>query len=97
MGAEASATRHLGKGGRKGPALRCGAVAYSLAAGAAATLAAALASALVDSVLAKRILWIAVAVAVAVGAGLWQANRPAMASPPGSDRHPQETRSGFPH
>ena len=52
---------------------KTGAIAFLLGVGAASTLAAALASLLVDSVLAKRVLWVVVAVTFAAGAGVWRA------------------------
>ncbi|TXS46580.1 hypothetical protein EAO75_28265 [Streptomyces sp. uw30] len=96
MGAEASAVQHSGNGERKRPATLSGAVTFSLGAGALATVTAALASLLVDSVLAKRILWVAVALAVAVGAGVWRAGCAAMTSPPDSGRLPQGSRTSSP-
>jgi len=89
MGAGASAMQHSGKRTRKRSAVVGGAVTYALSAGAAATLAAALASLLVDSVLAKRILWVVVALSVAVGTGVWRAGHTTMPSPPGPDRLPE--------
>lgn len=74
-----------------------GAVTFTLAVGAAATLAAAVASVLVDSVLAKRVLWVAVTLAVAVTAGLWRAGTSsAMASVPDPDRLPHGSQAGSP-
>ncbi len=96
MGAEASAVQHSGKGEGKRSVILSGALTFSLGAGALATVSAALASLLVDSVLAKRILWVVVAVAVAVGAGLWRAGHTAMTSPPDSDRLPQDSRTSSP-
>ncbi|KAB1139191.1 hypothetical protein F7R91_40825 [Streptomyces luteolifulvus] len=95
MGAGASAVQHLGKKTSKRPAV-LGVVTFTLGAGAVATLAAALASLLVESVLAKRVLWVVVAVAVAVGAGVWRAAYGATSSPPGSDRLPHDARTGSP-
>lgn len=90
MGAEASAVQQSEKKAWNRFALTTGLVAFALGAGALATLAAALASLLVDSVLAKRILWVTVAVAMAVGAGVWKAGYVTAApSRPGSDRLPQ--------
>ena len=89
MGAGASAVQHSGKRTRKRSAMVGGAVTYALSAGAAATVAAALASLLVDNVLAKRILWVVVALSVAVGTGVWRAGVGTMSSPPGQDRLPE--------
>ncbi|MES5818500.1 hypothetical protein [Streptomyces sp. RG80] len=88
MGAEASAVRQSGKKRSKRDVVIGGALAFALAVGALATLAAALASLLVDSLLAKRILWVTVAVGVSVGAGVWKAGH-VMATPSGSGRLPE--------
>ncbi|WP_159072379.1 hypothetical protein [Streptomyces sp. CMB-StM0423] len=53
-----------------------GTVAYCLAVGAAATILAAVLSLLVDSVVAKRVVWLVVLVGVAVAAGIWRALTP---------------------
>lgn len=73
-----------------------GLVAFFLAAGAMATVAAAAASLLVESVLVKRVLWVVVALAVSVGAGLWRATHSFTASPQGYDRLPYAPKAGSP-
>ncbi len=92
MNAEASAVRRSGL--RRGAAAAGGAITFTLSVGVLATLAAAFASMLVDSVLAKRILWVAVAVAVAVSAGVWRAGYGTTTSPPGSDRPRYDSPAG---
>jgi hypothetical protein len=62
-----------------------------------ATLAAATASTLVDSVTVKRILWVAVALSVAVSAGLWRAGVASTVSSQDSDRLPHGSQAGSPH
>jgi len=47
-------------------------VVYCLAVGAGATVTAAALSLLVESILAKRVVWLTVTVGVSVGAGIWR-------------------------
>ncbi|CAL9402738.1 hypothetical protein SUDANB145_01499 [Streptomyces sp. enrichment culture] len=93
MNAEASAVRRSG-GKRRAGVLVGGVITFTVTAGTLATLAAAVASMLVDSVLAKRILWVTVAFAVAVGAGVWRAGNGPTTSPPGSDRPRYDSQAG---
>lgn len=95
MGAGASAVERSGKTTGRRPAA-VGAVIFTVGAGAVATLAAAVASLMVEGVLVKRVVWVVVAVAVAVAAGAWRAGRGLTASPPGSDRLRNGPRTGSP-
>jgi hypothetical protein len=99
MGVGGSAAERPGGKARERLAAYGGTVTFSLTVGAAATLAAAVASVLVDSVLAKRVLWVAVALAVAVTAGLWRAgtSSAATAPAPDPDRLPYGSRAGSRH
>ncbi len=94
MGIEKSAARRRGGEGRSvglaPPAL------FLLAVGAVATSTAAAASLLVESLPAKRVLWVAVLLAVSVSAGLWCGRYSVTASPPSSDRLPYVPRAGSP-
>lgn len=67
-----------------------------LAVGTVATSTAAAASLLVESVPAKRLLWMAVLLAVSVSAGLWCGRHSVTASPPSSDRLSYVPRAGSP-
>lgn len=97
MDAEASAVQRLGRKARSRSAAVGGAITFTLAVGVVATLAAAAASMLVDSVVFKRVLWVSVAMIVAVSAGLWRAGVSPTVPPPDSDRLPYGSRAGSPH
>jgi hypothetical protein len=92
MNAEASAVQR--SGGRRGAVVVGGVLTFTLSVGAVATLAAAVASMLVDSMVAKRVIWVAVAMAVAVSAGVWRAGTGTTTSPPGSDRPRYDSQAG---
>lgn len=99
MEAGASAVHRPRRKARSRAAAVGGAITFTLLAGAVATLAAAAASALVDSVTVKRILWVVVALSVAISAGLWRAGTaPTVSpSPQDSDRLPHGSPAGSPH
>ena len=97
MGAGALAVQRLGRNARSRSATVGGAITFTLAIGFVATLAAAAASMLVDSVVFKRVLWVSVAVIVAVSAGLWRAGASPTVPPPDSDRPPYGSQAGSPH
>lgn len=97
MDAGTLAVQRLGRKARGRPAAVGGAITFTLAVGLVATLAAAAASMLVDSVVFKRVLWVSVAMIVAVSAGLWRAGVTPTAPPPDSDRPPYGSRAGSPH
>ena len=92
MNAEASEVRR--SAGRRSAVVVGGVLAFTVSVGAVATLAAAVASMLVDSVLAKRLLWVSVVAAVAVGAGVWRAGNGAIPSLLGSDHPRYDSRAG---
>lgn len=96
MDAGASAARHPGGRARSRSAVVGGAITFTLVVGIVATVAAAAATTLVDSVVLKRVLWVSVAVIVAVAAGLWRAGTSPTAPPPDSDRLPYGSRAGSP-
>ncbi len=92
MNAEASAVGR--SAGRRSAVVVSGVLTFTVSVGAVATLAAAVASMFVDSVLAKRLLWVTVAVAVAVGAGVWRAGNGAIPSLLGSDHPRYDSQAG---
>lgn len=94
MGAGTSAVQCLGRNARSRSATVGGAITFTLAVGCVATLAAATASMLVDSVFFKRVLWVSVAVIVAVSVGLWRAGVSPTVPPPDSDRLPYGSQAG---
>ncbi|MEV8064624.1 hypothetical protein AB0P32_00525 [Streptomyces sp. NPDC085995] len=93
---ERSAARRPRRGGRPRSAGMGGAALFLLAAGTAATATATAASLLVESLLAKRVLWAVVLLAVSVSIGLWRGGHSVTASPPSSDRLPYAPRAGSP-
>jgi hypothetical protein len=97
MDAGASAVHRLGRRARSRSVAVGGAITFTLVVGVLATLAAAAATMLVDSVFFKRVLWVSVAVIVAVSAGLWRAGVSPTAPPPDSDRLPYGSQAGSPH
>ncbi|AKZ58763.1 putative membrane protein [Streptomyces ambofaciens ATCC 23877] len=92
MNAEASPVRR--SAGKRSAVVLGGVLTFTMSVGAVATLTAAVASTFVDSVLAKRFLWVTVAVAVAVGAGVWRAGNGAIPSLLGSDHPRYDSRAG---
>lgn len=96
MGIEKSAARRFGGEGRSRSLGVAPPALFLLAVGAVATSTAAAASLLVESLLAKRVLWVAVLLAVSVSAGLWCGRYSVTASPPSSDRLPYVPRAGSP-
>ncbi len=96
MDIERSAAQRPERGGRSRPVGVGAAAVFLLVVGAVATTTAAAASLLVESTLAKRILWVAVLLAVSVSAGLWGGGHSVTASPPSSDRLPYVPRAGSP-
>lgn len=96
MDAGASAVQRPGRKVRSRSVAVGGAIGFTLVVGVVATLAAAAATTLVDSVVLKRILWVSVAVIVAVSAGLWRAGVSPTAPPPDSDRLPYGSQAGSP-
>lgn len=97
MDAGASAVHRPQSKARSRSAALGGAITFTLLVGAVATLAAAAASTLVDSVTVKRILWVAVALSVAVSAGLWRAGAASTVSPQDPDRLPHGFPAGSRH
>ncbi|GAA4140553.1 hypothetical protein GCM10022285_40090 [Streptomyces tunisiensis] len=91
-----SAARRLGSEGRFRSVGLAPPALFLLAVGAVATSTAAAASLLVESLLAKRVLWVAVLLAVSVSAGLWCGRYSTTASPRNSDRLPYVPRAGSP-
>ncbi|KPI20482.1 hypothetical protein OK074_1311 [Actinobacteria bacterium OK074] len=72
------------------------AVSYALVAGVLATLCGAVASLLADDVVVKRVLWVVVALVVAVAAGLWRPGAAVTAPPRDPDRLRHGSRAGSP-
>lgn len=96
MGAKASAVKRSEEKVRQRFAVIGGAVGFALASGAVATVSAAAASLLVESTLLKRMLWVVVALVIAVSAGVWRAGSSVTASQPGHDPLPYGPRAGSP-
>lgn len=94
MDIEKSAARRLGGEGRSRSAGVAPPALLLLAVGAVATSTAAAASLLVESLPVKRVLWVAVLLAVSVSAGLWCGRYSVTASPPSSDRLSYVPRAG---
>lgn len=97
MGAGTLAVQRLGRKARGRSAVVGGAITFTLAIGLVATLAASAASMLVDSVVFKRVLWVSVAMIVAISAGLWRAGVAPTVPPPDSDRAQYGSQAGSPH